>query len=58
MHLELRHIATLTLVSLAVCVVCGWRFRARLGGITGDFLGATQQVTECALLLALVLIRA
>jgi adenosylcobinamide-GDP ribazoletransferase len=38
-------------------VVCGWRFRVRAGGITGDFLGATQQVAECALLLALALAR-
>jgi adenosylcobinamide-GDP ribazoletransferase len=30
-------------------------FRRRAGGITGDFLGATQQVTECGLLLALAL---
>jgi adenosylcobinamide-GDP ribazoletransferase len=42
-------------VSLGAASLCGWRFRARAGGITGDFLGATQQVCECALLLALVL---
>ena len=38
-----------------VALVCGWRFRARAGGVTGDFLGATQQVTECAVLLVLAL---
>lgn len=37
--------------------ICGFRFRARAGGITGDFLGATQQVAECAALLALALVR-
>jgi adenosylcobinamide-GDP ribazoletransferase len=38
-------------------LVCGWRFRVRAGGLTGDFLGATQQVGECALLLVLALAR-
>jgi adenosylcobinamide-GDP ribazoletransferase len=42
-------------VALGSALVCGWRFQVRAGGITGDFLGATQQVAECALLLALVL---
>jgi len=38
-----------------VALVCGWRFWRRAGGITGDFLGATEQVGECAMLLALCL---
>ena len=42
-------------VSLGAAMLCGWRFHVRAGGITGDFLGATQQVCEAALLLALVL---
>jgi len=42
-------------VSLGAAMLCGWRFHVRAGGITGDFLGATQQVGEAALLLALVL---
>ncbi|AUX25558.1 cobalamin synthase [Sorangium cellulosum] len=37
--------------------ICGLRFRARAGGITGDFLGATQQIADCAALLALALAR-
>jgi adenosylcobinamide-GDP ribazoletransferase len=41
----------------AVSVVCGLRFHARAGGITGDFLGATQQLSSCASLLALSLMR-
>lgn len=41
----------------ATPLVCGWRFVVRAGGITGDFLGATQQVSECALLLAVALVR-
>ena len=31
--------------------VCGWRWRARLGGYTGDTLGATQQISELLALL-------
>lgn len=42
-------------VSAGAALLCGWRFQARVGGITGDFLGATQQVCECGLLLALTL---
>jgi adenosylcobinamide-GDP ribazoletransferase len=35
---------------MAVALLTGWRYRRRLGGITGDFLGATEQVGElCAL---------
>jgi adenosylcobinamide-GDP ribazoletransferase len=41
--------------SAVVTAVCGWRFHVRVGGVTGDFLGATQQVSECAMLLALAL---
>ncbi|MEM1032428.1 MAG: adenosylcobinamide-GDP ribazoletransferase [Myxococcota bacterium] len=33
--------------------VCAFRFLRRVGGITGDFLGATEQVSEVAFLLAL-----
>jgi len=33
-------------------LVCGQRFHARAGGITGDFLGAAEQVGECAILVA------
>ena len=40
-----------------VALLCALRFRARVGGVTGDFLGATQQVTECAVLLVLALLR-
>ncbi len=35
--------------------VCGWRFRARAGGVTGDFLGASEQVNEIVILWALLL---
>lgn len=48
-------LAGVVVSSIAVTVLCGWRFWKRAGGITGDFLGATQQVVECVALLALVL---
>jgi adenosylcobinamide-GDP ribazoletransferase len=34
--------------------VAGWRFHVRAGGITGDFLGATEQLAELVVLLVLV----
>jgi adenosylcobinamide-GDP ribazoletransferase len=37
----------------AVALLTGWRYRVRAGGITGDFLGATQQIGVCALLAVL-----
>jgi adenosylcobinamide-GDP ribazoletransferase len=40
-----------------VALVAGRYFRARVGGITGDFLGASQQLTECGMLLALAVAR-
>lgn len=41
----------------AITGLCGLRFRARAGGVTGDFLGAAQQLADCAGLLALALVR-
>jgi adenosylcobinamide-GDP ribazoletransferase len=43
-------------LAVIVAVVCGWRFHARAGGITGDFLGATQQLTDAAILVVLAAI--
>ena len=37
------------LVILISCIL-GWRFMKRVNGLTGDFLGATQQITELAVL--------
>jgi len=52
---ELPMRGTLIAVSapLVVALICGWRFHVRAGGITGDFLGATQQLTDAAILVAL-----
>lgn len=41
--------------SIGVAALCAWRFKARAGGITGDFLGASQQVSVNAILLTCVL---
>jgi adenosylcobinamide-GDP ribazoletransferase len=35
---------------VVVTVLTGWRYRRRAGGITGDFLGATEQLGEIAAL--------
>jgi adenosylcobinamide-GDP ribazoletransferase len=51
----------LTIVSIGALVVAmtlvgaltGWRYRRRVGGITGDFLGATEQLCELAALVVL-----
>jgi adenosylcobinamide-GDP ribazoletransferase len=40
--------AALAVALLAVTMVTGWRFLRRAGGITGDFLGATEQIGEIA----------
>ena len=37
--------------------LCGLRFRARAGGVTGDFLGATEQVNEIAILVAVLAVQ-
>lgn len=45
--------SALATMALATAL-CGWRFKARAGGVTGDFLGATEQVNETLILLALL----
>lgn len=35
-------------------LICGWRFHRRAGGITGDFLGAAQQVGQVIMLAVLL----
>jgi adenosylcobinamide-GDP ribazoletransferase len=41
------------LAMAVVTIVTGLRYRARLGGVTGDFLGATEQLGELAALVVL-----
>ena len=43
-----------TFLAVAVLAgVTGWRYTVRAGGITGDFLGATEQLGELAILAVL-----
>jgi adenosylcobinamide-GDP ribazoletransferase len=53
-------LAALAALAAAVPVAAflGWRFWRRVGGVTGDFLGATQQFVEAAMLAALVALAA
>jgi len=55
--LPLAHGAAHALAALLACGLGGWgmarMFRRRLGGFTGDALGATQQVCELSIYLAL-----
>ena len=51
--LPLQAVLVSLLLSVIVTVLCGWRFHVRAGGLTGDFLGATQQLTDAAILVAL-----
>jgi adenosylcobinamide-GDP ribazoletransferase len=46
--------AGLVLVAAATTLVCGIIARAKIGGQTGDILGATQQITEAATLITIV----
>lgn len=51
--LPVRGVLTAWLAALLVVVLGGWRFHVRAGGLTGDFLGATQQLSDAAILVAL-----
>jgi adenosylcobinamide-GDP ribazoletransferase len=49
-----RGLAAIAMIVVAcgVAVLTGFYYRRRIGGITGDCLGATCQLTECAVYLA------
>ena len=55
--IEGRVLAGLLVVAALTAAACAVRFLRRAGGLTGDSLGATEQVLECALLLTIVLWR-
>ncbi len=52
-ELSMAMLGGLALAMIVTPALCAWRFYYRAGGITGDFLGATQQLTQLALLIAL-----
>jgi adenosylcobinamide-GDP ribazoletransferase len=43
----------LVLALAIVTLLTGWRYQRRAGGVTGDFLGATEQLSELAALAVL-----
>jgi cobalamin synthase len=45
------------LACVGVALVTGRAYRRRTGGFTGDFLGATEQLSENAILVVLCLTR-
>lgn len=51
--LTLPSIGGLVIAMILVGTVTGWRYSRRAGGITGDFLGATEQLGELAALAVL-----
>lgn len=52
--ISLGRVLLLGLALAGAATLLGMRFHKRAGGITGDFLGATEQVSECIVLLVLV----
>jgi adenosylcobinamide-GDP ribazoletransferase len=46
--------AGMILVAAIATLACGLIARAKIGGQTGDVLGATQQIAELAVLVAIV----
>jgi adenosylcobinamide-GDP ribazoletransferase len=47
-HFDVRRVVVLFAVVLVTTFLSGWRYARRLGGVTGDFLGATEQLCELA----------
>ncbi|MEM7306357.1 MAG: adenosylcobinamide-GDP ribazoletransferase [Planctomycetota bacterium] len=53
----LAELAWIALATTAAAALLGWRFQRRIGGYTGDFLGAVEQVGEIIVLAVLVACR-
>ena len=49
-YLSVMQWVALVIAGIFCGLLCGWRFFRRAGGITGDFLGAAQQLSQLALL--------
>jgi adenosylcobinamide-GDP ribazoletransferase len=47
-RLEVWRVAGVLLAAAVTTTLTAWRYRARAGGLTGDFLGATEQLCEIA----------
>lgn len=46
-------LAAVSVAAAGVTAITGWRYARRIGGFTGDFLGATEQLAEIATLAVL-----
>jgi adenosylcobinamide-GDP ribazoletransferase len=46
----------MTAVGLLVTVLLAIRARRRIGGVTGDILGATVELSECTMIVALAIL--
>jgi adenosylcobinamide-GDP ribazoletransferase len=55
--LNWREAAVSGAVTIATPLLTGWYYRHRIGGVTGDCLGATNQLTEVSLYLTAVALR-
>jgi adenosylcobinamide-GDP ribazoletransferase len=53
-RIDPSRVAAALALSALVAIITSWRFKARVGGLTGDFLGATEQLCELASLAAIV----
>jgi adenosylcobinamide-GDP ribazoletransferase len=52
-HLAIARAGAAAALVSGVTLLTGWRYARRVGGVTGDFLGATEQLGELAVLAAL-----
>jgi adenosylcobinamide-GDP ribazoletransferase len=52
-HCSVQRVGAVAVALAAVTALSGWRYWARVRGITGDFLGATEQLCELAALAVL-----
>jgi len=55
--LNMFEVVSALAAAATIGMFCAFRFQARVGGITGDFLGAAEQLSECAMLLTLAIVR-
>lgn len=53
-HVAWPRVAAIVGAAATVTALTAWRYRARAGGVTGDFLGATEQLCEIVTIAAIV----
>lgn len=55
-YLSARSVIVAVLAAVGLTATAGWYFKRRAGGITGDFLGATEQICELGVFLSVVVV--